>query len=259
MNFIHNIQSVVLIGSGNVATHLAQALKQQNIAVVQVFSPNPAHAARLAHTIGTRAVSDINIIDRSADLYLISISDDQIENVSDLLPEIKGIVAHTSGITALEALNKHRNSGVFYPLQTFSKNRTVDLNTVPFCIEASDPETSEALTGLAKKLSSKVYPVSTEKRKQLHLAAVLVNNFPTYLYQKAMDLLNENDLDFDMLRPLITETGAKIMEMNPAAAQTGPARRGDQKTINIHKELLQHHPEILAVYELISNQIEKNE
>lgn len=253
-----NIQSVVMIGSGNVATHLALALKKQNISILQVYSPTTAHASELAQKTGAQSISQINEIRADADLYLISISDDQIQALSENLPNLNGFVAHTSGITALEALEKHNQRGVFYPLQTFSKNREVDMSEVPFCIEAADTDTFDRLTALAEKLSQKVYSVSTEKRKQLHLAAVLVNNFPTHLYHLSQSFLEEQELDFDILRPLITETGAKIKEIKPEQAQTGPARRGDLKTMKIHKEILQSHPDILALYELISNQILRN-
>lgn len=255
MSDTHNIQSVVICGSGNVATHLAKVLKFHNIDIKQVYSPTTSHAQELANRVGAQAISRMRDIDTSADLYLISISDDQIQNLSDQLPVLKGIVVHTSGITELNALNKHKKRGVFYPLQTFSKRRAVDFLDIPFCIEAADKKTENQLKTLAGKFSHKVFSISTEKRKQLHLAAVLVNNFPTHLYRLAKDILNKNDLDFDMLRPLITETGVKVMKMEPKKAQTGPAHRGDKKTIEIHRELLQHQPDILALYELISKQI----
>ncbi|MBN2615031.1 MAG: DUF2520 domain-containing protein [Bacteroidales bacterium] len=251
----HPIQSVVVIGSGNVATHLAQAFKEKGLSLVQVYSPTAAHAEELARKTGAQPLTRLQQLNTDADLYLISISDDQIQSLSEHLPPLHGIVAHTSGITALAALHRHRRHGVFYPLQTFSKNREVELQNVPFCIEAGDDDTADRLSGLAAQLSSKVYPVSTEKRKQLHLAAVLVNNFPTHLYHLAQTFLEQQELDFDLLRPLITETGAKMLEMDPDQAQTGPARRGDRQALNLHKELLQSQPEILALYELISNQI----
>lgn len=251
----NNIQSVVLLGSGNVSTHLAINFKAQNIEIKQIFSPTLTHAQALAKKVGAQAISSISKLNHTADLYLISITDDEIENLSCKLPNIKGIVAHTSGITALSTLKKHKKRGVFYPLQTFSKTRAVDFFNIPFCIEASNTETEEQLKSLAHKLSQKVFIISTEKRKTLHLAAVLVNNFPTYLYRLANDILKKENLDFDLLKPLIIETGNKILEMAPEKAQTGPARRGDKKTMEIHKKLLQNQPDILALYELMSKQI----
>ena len=251
----HSIHNAVVIGSGNVATHLAMALFQQGIHILQVYSPTREHAEALARKTQALAVFDPDVLNTTADLYLISISDDKIEAFSHRLPDVKGIVVHTSGITPLQVLDKHPRHGVFYPLQTFSKNRSVDLSHVPFCLEASDKGTLEALTALAQQFSDNIHTIPSEARKQLHLAAVLVNNFPTHLYRLAAQLLEENGLGFDLLRPLITETGAKVMEMAPADAQTGPARRGDTGAMEKHLALLELYPDIRTLYEIISKQI----
>jgi predicted short-subunit dehydrogenase-like oxidoreductase (DUF2520 family) len=254
----HSIHNAVVIGSGNVATHLALALYQQKIHILQVYSPTPEHAEALAQQTQSLAVFDPDVLNTTADLYLISISDDEIENFSRRLPALNGIVVHTSGITPLSALDKHPRHGVFYPLQTFSKNRNVDLAHVPFCLEASDKKTLKVITALAQQFSNNIHNIPSAARRQLHLAAVLVNNFPMHLYRLAGQLLEENGLDFDLLRPLITETGEKVMEMDPADAQTGPARRGDTEAMEKHLALLEQHPDIKTLYEIISKQIVHN-
>lgn len=251
----HEIQSVIFLGSGNVATHLSVALHHAGMQIAQICSPDIDHARILAEKTDSKAINNISDIHRDADLYLISISDDRIGKVVKEMPPLSGIVAHTSGIAEMQILDRFEHFGVFYPLQTFSKNRPVDLGTVPFCIEGNEETTEKMLVGLAKKLSGSVYCINSSDRKQIHLAAVFVNNFPNHLYAAAEKLLDEKDLNFEILLPLLQETAAKMKDLKPGEAQTGPARRKDLNTMKIHSGMLKNNPELLEIYQIFSHQI----
>lgn len=255
MKLKREIKSVVFIGSGNVATHLSMALHQIGIHILQIYSPNIEHAGFLAQKTESSAIHNLSEINPEADLYLISIPDDNIIKVIDELEPLPGIVAHTSGIVEMKVLEKFENFGVFYPLQTFSKNRPVDISTIPFCIEGNSEDTQNSLFDLGKKLSQSVKCINSEDRKQIHLAAVFVNNFPNHLYAAAEKLLKEKNIDFDILLPLLQETAAKMKDLKPKEAQTGPARRNDLNTIKTHSAMLKKHPELLEIYQLFSHQI----
>lgn len=255
MNQTNEIKSVVFLGSGNVASHLAVTLHLAGIQVLQIYSRNPEHADTLAKKTNSQAVHNISDIRQDADLYLISISDDNIRNIVNKMTIPYGIVAHTSGIVEMKVLEKFEHFGVFYPLQTFSKSRSVEIESVPLCIEGNNEKSWKALFNLAKKISHSVQYINSSERKQIHLAAVLVNNFTNHLYAKAEKLLEEKNINFDILLPLIQETAAKLNHLQPCDAQTGPARRKDLNTIKVHSEMLKNNPEIFEIYQLFSHQI----
>ena len=223
-----------------------------------VWSPDEKNRKKLADLLQTDTVHSIKEFSLNSDFYIIAIPDDKIAEVVTALPQVNGIVAHTSGITAMDVVSKRfNNSGVFYPLQTFSKSKKVNLKEVPFCIEGNNEVVFKRLFQLAQTVSNKVYKISSEERKQLHLAAVFVSNFVNHLYHSAEDLLKENNIPFELLKPLIEEVAAKVSELSPENAQTGPARRKDSKTISIHEEMLEQHPDFLKLYQLITRQITK--
>ncbi len=251
------IKTIALIGSGNVATHLGTSLQKAGYSITGVYSPTLLHARELAGKLNTVPLTALEQTDTTSDLILIAVPDRFTKEVSEALPKVQGIVAHTSGITPLSALNRHPNHGVFYPLQTFSAQRKIDLPEVPFCIEANTPAVENELMELAKSVSRNVNIINTRQRIQLHLAAVFVNNFVNYLYTVSSELLEKENLDFKFLQPLIEETTRKIKEIAPEAAQTGPARRNDTTTIEQHLKLLKDFPQYRQLYELFSNQIKK--
>jgi len=247
---------IVLLGSGNVATHLAKALKAVDEEILQVYSPNLNHAKELAEEVNANAIDDLNKIQPDADLYILSIKDDAIESVAASLKVVKGLVVHTSGTTDVKALSKHvQHAGVFYPLQTFSKNKAVSFEHIPLCIEAEDEIQLEILRRLAGKLSNQVYELDGERRKVLHLAAVFACNFPNHLYALANQILKKNDLNFEIIRPLIAETADKVMFNLPENVQTGPAVREDESTLNKHLSMLNDMPELQKIYQTLSNSI----
>ncbi len=254
---VFQIKTVVVIGSGNVAWHLTQALHKAGKEILQVCSPRREHAGILAEKVGAATAMRCEKVVANADFYLLAVPDGKIEEVAGHLPDVKGMVCHTSGITPAVVLERFERYGVFYPLQTFSKGKPVELQEVPFCLEASSPAGYSALETVAAALSRRVYSVTTEKRMKLHLAAVLVNNFTNHLFAQAEGFLEQNGLEREMLMPLMRETVEKLKALPASEAQTGPARRGDRATLRKHLEMLHAHPDLKAVYQLFSEQILK--
>src|SRR3569833_568188 len=249
---------ITIIGSGNVATHMAAAFKNAGHSIVQVYSRDMQHAALLAYHVKAEAIDTLDAINPDTDLFLISVNDDAIDNIAQKLARHGKLVVHTSGSTPLNDLLKcTSNAGVFYPLQTFSKTKELDFRTVPLCIEGATEEITKHLEELAQTVSNNVYRVESAQRKILHMAAVFACYFPNVLYQSAGELLREHNLDFNMLRPLILETAAKVLEHLPGDVQTGPAVRNDEKTMSAHRQLLAQNPDLQQVYELLSQLIIK--
>ncbi|MGS2760798.1 Rossmann-like and DUF2520 domain-containing protein [Sinomicrobium sp. M5D2P9] len=242
---------VIIIGSGNVATHLIKAFhKSSKVKVIQLFNRS---------RISIEGIPVTDDYDKlfSADLYIIAVSDDSISDVSRKLPFKDRLVAHTSGSVALDELSPENRRGVFYPLQSFSKDKDVDFSGIPLCIEAGNDGDLELLEHIAGSISGKLYPVNSEQRRSLHLAAVFVNNFVNHLYAIGEDICGKDDLSFDLLKPLIAETAKKIESMSPAEAQTGPAKRHDETTIQKHLNLLNLHPTYGKIYELLTKSIQE--
>lgn len=244
---------VVLIGSGNVAQHLLQVmLKTTNIELVQVFA---RHKSSVLHLITEdRITSNYDAI-KEADVYIISVSDNAIAEVSSNLPFENRLVVHTSGTSELSVLDSKNRKGVFYPLQTFSKSKAVDFSTIPICLETENESDYKTLEKLANLISKKAYAISSEQRKSLHVAAVFVCNFVNHLYQIGNQICDENQVPFEILHPLILETANKITELSPKEAQTGPAVRNDTKTIEKHIEFLQN-SNYKEIYTLLTQSIQ---
>ncbi len=257
MQIKEQISTVSIVGSGNVATALGIALIGCGVKVIDVFSPNIINSTKLAAKIGSNHVYNIKKINLNSDLYIIAVPDKEIYSVSLELPKVTGVVVHTSGSEPISVLTNNNNYGVFYPLQTFTKDKIIDFKNIPICIEGSDNFIIKKLMQLAARVSENVVQLTSEQRQYLHLTAVTVNNFTNYLYGIAHDALVEKKINFSLLHPLIKETADKINVVNPIEAQTGPARRNDITTINKHMELLNKHPEYKKIYNLLSNLIIK--
>lgn len=251
---------ITIIGSGNVATHLAAAFKNAGHRIIQVYSRDMQHAALLAYHVGAEAIDKLESANPETDIFIISVKDDFIPLIAERLSGHGKPIAHTSGATDLQALlNFTANAGVFYPLQTFSKNKEVDFLSVPLCIEGANEQITKQLVELARTVSNNVYAISSAQRKVLHLAAVFACNFPNYLYNAAQQLLAQNDMGFEMLRPLILETAQKVQNHLPAEVQTGPAIRNDENTMAAHLQMLDNEPDLKRIYELLSQEIIKND
>lgn len=226
--------SILIIGDGNVASHLYKAFLKANTIIVT--------------KINSRNLTDIP----NADVTIIAVSDDAIAEVSSKI--LNSLVVHTSGSVTMNSLNNRGRKGVFYMLQTFSKNKIIDFSEVPFCLEAENEKDYILLELLANLIGKKVYAINSEQRKALHIAAVFVNNFTNHMYKTGSDICLENNVSFAILEPLIKETAAKIETLSPAAAQTGPAIRKDQRTINEHLALLNKQQQ--EIYTIVTKSIQ---
>ncbi len=230
---------VIILGFGNVGQHLFRAFsKSKEIEVIQIYNRSNIEFPEGLQTNFTTDIQDV----KEAEIYIISVPDDSIKYISESIPAFNKLVVHTSGSVDIKDLSPQNWKGVFYPLQTFSKNSEVDFSEIPICIEAERIEDIVLLTKLGETISNKVQEISSVERAKLHLSAVFVNNFVNYLYQVGSELLSENEMNFDLLKPLIKETARKIEHLNPENAQTGPAKRNDLKTIENHLHLLKDSP-----------------
>ncbi len=232
----------VILGYGNVGSHIATAfLKNKSIDLVQVFNRNIDKIQHLKNKLNITNNSN-ELLD--ADLYIIAISDDAISEFSKSLNLSDKLVIHTSGSVKMNALNSNR-CGVFYPLQTFSKNKEVGFKQIPICIEANNDKDLVLLETLASSISDKVYLLDSEKRMKMHLSAVFVNNFVNHLYYLGSEICKENEVSFEILKPLILETAEKIKTLSPLDAQTGPAKRNDLLTIEKQLKVLSENETII--------------
>ncbi len=232
--------SIVVIGFGNVGKHLSEAFHEApGLVLRQIYNRSnitlPESLQQVAFTNNLTAVLD-------ADVYVIALPDDHIAQISSKIDKKDSLVVHTSGGVAMEEIASKNRRGVLYPLQSFSKHRSVDFKSVPICIEAETKEDLELLRKLGKQISGKVAEISSEDRASLHLSAVFVNNFVNHLYHISEELLQQKKLNFDLLKPLIKETAKKIEELSPSEAQTGPAIRNDEKTLRKHLQILKDSP-----------------
>jgi len=236
---INSIHTVVFIGAGNVATHLFEAFQNTGRTIIQVYSRSENAARSLADKYGTSHTCDLKLIDKNADLYIISVTDSAIPMIAQELRLDNKLVVHTSGFHTMDAIaGVSENIGVFYPLQTFTKDRPVNFLTIPVCIEANNDQNLRLLEDLALSFTTDVRFINSAQRKKIHLAAVFACNFTNHLYQVAEEIINSCDVPFDILKPLIKETANKVMSITPHDAQTGPARRNDIEVMEQHLKML---------------------
>jgi predicted short-subunit dehydrogenase-like oxidoreductase (DUF2520 family) len=251
-----SITKIALAGSGNIAWHLANALKLQGYQITGIWSRNFSNALELAENYGSMACTDISDLAENADLIIIAVADKAIEEVANAIREFDGIVVHTAGSVSIDALkDSFQNYGVFYPLQTFSKGTPVNIHEVPFFLESSSDEVNKAIKQVALSLSTKVYEADSHQRMLLHVTAVFAANYSNFMYTISNEVLNGSGLPQEVLHPLILETARKATSGNPMKMQTGPARRNDTTTIEKHLEILASLPEYAELYRLLANLI----
>jgi predicted short-subunit dehydrogenase-like oxidoreductase (DUF2520 family) len=246
---------VIIIGSGNIAQHLINAFtKSKKIDLVQVFS---RQKESIAHLLDSHKIINNYADLAESDLYILAVSDDAIAAVSSQLPFENRLVVHTSGSVPIDVLNSKNRRGVFYPLQTFSKNVAVDFSEIPICLESENEADFDALEKLAHAISNKVFKISEMQRQALHVSAVFVNNFVNQLYQIGNEICLENNISFEVLKPLILETANKGTTLSPKEAQTGPASRNDKQTIERHLKFLSDENQ-RNIYKIITQSIQNN-
>jgi predicted short-subunit dehydrogenase-like oxidoreductase (DUF2520 family) len=246
---------ITIIGSGNVAQHLIDAFAKSNaVEIIQVFSRTQKDIS--PNLDSNKITNDWNAL-AEADLYIIAVSDDAISSVSSQLPFENRLVVHTSGSSPLTSLDEKNRKGVFYPLQTFTKGKSIDFKTIPFCLETQFENDYALLEKVAQSISDNVYKIDSHQRKALHVAAVFVNNFTNYLYQLGNDICQENHVPFDILKPLILETAEKLLTLSPKDAQTGPAKRNDISTIEAHESFLSNENQS-TIYKILTQSIQNH-
>ena len=249
---------ISFIGSGNVATHLALAFYGCGHVVEQVWSRNIDHANLLAARVEAQPVSDLGKLLGNADAYILAIPDDVLFELAGDLRLGNALLLHTSGATPIEVL-KHCSTryGVLWAPQSFVRDAAMDYSELPFCIEGSDPKAEEEIAALAGTVSSHIYRTSLGQRQYLHLAAVFVNNFTNGLYAVAQQVCREQDVPFEILYPIIQTTARKAQWGDVRYQLTGPAVRNDRKTIDAHRRLLAHDRQMLEVYDLMTELVQK--
>ena len=251
--------NVSFIGSGNVTWHLAPAFDNSDFAVREVYSRNPKNAEAVVEKLYQASVkTSLDFSNSPSRIFIIASSDDAIQDIASeiVMPE-NSILVHTSGSQPLSALSYSGtpNIGVFYPLQTFTKGKKIDLKEVPVFIEAENSFTQKTLQALAKTVTRKTYLISSADRKALHVAAVFASNFTNHMLSLAEEILTKRKIDFEYLKPLIAETINKALEIGPHKAQTGPARREDLETLDNHLDFLSADESAAEIYRVISQDI----
>lgn len=252
--------SIVLIGAGNVATHLGRAFHKAGCRIKMIYSRTQESARTLAESIGCPYTTDITSVDSEADIYIVSLKDSVLE---EILPELvkcnrNALFVHTAGSVSIGIWKGLTDRyGVLYPMQTFSKQRKVDFENVHFFVEANTKADAEILIRTASLVSSHVFEASSEQRKYLHISAVFACNFANHMYSICEHLLSSHGLPFSAMLPLIDETAEKVHHLPPVSAQTGPAQRNDRNIMDSHLSMLKDEPEIAELYRRISESIHK--
>ena len=251
---------IIFIGAGNLATQLAKALLKAGHDIVQVYSRTMESASTLATLAGGAPTTDLGVVRRDADIYILAVMDSVL---GDLIPSLcKGregrVFVHTAGsmpLTIFQGMALHY--GVFYPMQTFSKNRDVSFSEIPIFIESNDQLTLQVLRTLGESVSGRVYELSSQDRKYLHLASVFACNFVNHCYAVSSEILSSHHIPFDVMLPLIDETARKVHQLTPSEAQTGPAVRFDENVIRAQAALLKGDPLLKDIYERMSLSIHR--
>lgn len=246
---------IVIIGTGNTATVLGRKLKLAGHKIVQVFGRNSMLASQLAYELETESTNYWNVVNKEADIYIIAVSDVAIEEVIKELQLSEKTIVHTAASVSKNILKKATTHfGVFYPLQSLKKE--IDhLPEIPIVIDASDDVTLQELDILAHSISSKVVEANDEERMKLHLAAVFCNNFVNHIYALTEHYCKKENIDFNLLLPLIKETADRLQDIPPSQSQTGPAIRNDIETIKKQEALLDHYPQLKKIYTVLTESI----
>ncbi|HPW89301.1 MAG TPA: DUF2520 domain-containing protein [Kaistella chaponensis] len=244
---------IAILGSGNVAYHLAKMFKEKNIPISQIFGRNEKDLQEISDQFEI-PFSTTELAD--AELYFIAVNDDAVAAISKNIKNQNSLVAHTSGSLPKEILEGNYRKASFYPLQTFSKSKMLQYSEIPFFVEAENEADSQILENLALKISEKVMKSDYEKRKYIHLTAVFACNFVNHLFARAKEISDSQQIPFHYFLPLIKETTSKIEKIEPKLAQTGPAIRNDEKILQLHEALITEE-EHLKIYQVMNESIKK--
>lgn len=246
---------IVLIGAGNLATNLGHALLEAGNDILQVYSRTAGSATVLADSLGGSPVTDLDKINSNADVYIVAVKDSVI---ADIVPHLcKGraekVFLHTAGSIPIDVFKGMAlHYGVLYPMQTFSKDKILSFSNIPCFVEGNDDMAVNTVIALAKSISTRVFPLNSTTRKQMHLAAVFACNFVNHCYEISSEILAKHGIPFEVMLPLIDETANKVHSLPPVEAQTGPAVRYDQNVIRMQSDLLKDNPLFKQIYECMS-------
>lgn len=255
MDFENKI-NVTVIGCGNVGTHFCKSFLQDRVKIVQVINKTELWAKKVAQEVKADFSFEFNSIPENTDYLVICVKDKDIENVVEKIPVGNYTVIHTSGTVSIDVFkNKFKNFGVVYPLQTFTKEKRLSLKTIPFFLESNSKDNFLNLKRFALAYSDNIWEANSDKRKNIHLAAVFSCNFVNHLMVLSKEILKTEEMPLEILHPLIKETIEKALLFGPEKVQTGPAVRGDEQTIKLHLELLENKKEIQTLYKLLSQSI----
>lgn len=247
--------NIFVIGTGNVAYSLIPALQKANHTITGIYGRTAKHTEEISKLYDIKSFANFNQIPQNTEVIIICTADKGIATTAEALKTDK-IVLHTSGSTDIDVLkNYFSNCGVMYPTQTFTKGRLVDFLEIPLLVEASNEATVLTVKKLATSISKDVREMTSQQRRILHLSAVFACNFTNHLIAISQVLMKENDVDFCLLKPLVEETMKKAMNSDPILGQSGPAKRNDTETLNMHLEMLNHNPTLKNIYNNISNSI----
>jgi predicted short-subunit dehydrogenase-like oxidoreductase (DUF2520 family) len=243
---------VTLIGSGNVATVLGRKLLHSGHTIQQVYNLNAENAKALAEELSAEATDEI---DNAADMYIVAVADDALQNISSWMKPLNGFVVHTAGSVSINVLKDIAdNYGVLWPLQSIRKE-TRAVPFLPVLIDANNPWNKMKLKGFAQSFADSVAEANDEDRIKLHLAAVITNNFSNYIFSITEMYCEREGVDFKLMVPLLAETVSRMQDASPSLLQTGPAARNDVSTIEKHRALLSEYPELLKVYDFMTERI----
>lgn len=261
MNAKHHLKSVTIIGAGNVGHNFGLAFRQAGYLIQEIYSRTQHSAMLLSQTLNCSFTTDLSNLSSKTDLLILAVNDDALPEVIEQIQLKDKPIVHTSGSTPIDIFEGQgfKDFGIFYPVQSFSKNETESLHPIPICVEGNSAQMEDLLLSLARSVSTKVYSMDSTKRKALHVAAVFANNFTNHLFHIAHELLSENKISFEIIRPLLEKTSNKIKTESPLNAQTGPAVRNDRKVIESHLKYLENHEDYRKIYELMTDNIFLNQ
>ncbi len=250
------MNQVVMIGAGKLSTQLSKVLHTNGINILQIYSRTETPARNLAKKTASTYTSNLKDVVKNADLYIFAVADQALPHILKNLNLKKKRFVHTAGSISMNVFKNYTlESGVFYPLQTFSKLQEINFSDIPICIEATTNQFQKDLTEFGKKISNRVLHVDSQQRMLLHIAAIFSCNFTNHMYSIGKKLLENSKLDFELLKPLISETAQRIQHLDPLLTQTGPAIRCDLQTLKKHENELKSLPDFQKLYRFVSKSI----
>ncbi|MDR2835572.1 MAG: DUF2520 domain-containing protein [Bacteroidales bacterium] len=249
---------IAIIGAGNVASHFVEKIKNTDIQILQICNRHINKAKKLANIVNAEAIDNFEQILPNADIYFFMLSDSGIVEIIDKIKSQKGIFVHTSGTLSKDIFKNHTNNyGVFYPFQTFSEKDKLNFNDLPILLDTSNKYTSEILEKFAQNLKCKVYNIDEKQRQIIHLSGIFASNFANHCVFLGEQILKNENIDIDIIQPLLKQSFNKIFSIGAKKAQTGPAYRNDEIIIEKHLKMLENNRNLSEIYKILSKSIQK--